>query len=620
MAVAARPALGTGEPRSRADLPRETTLADLGSRGPWLLRRLRLTGVGLLRGLRLRGRLATRPRPLWAFWRDLPPLVPAELEADLERLRRELEGEGYYDAEVEARIRVLAEPVGERPARRPGVADVEIAVDTGTPVRVCVLEIDLGPSPPPAAEAEGSLAELPLRAGDVFRRLPYREEASLLAGLFTRHGYPLARVERSARVDVPEHCARVAYRVEAGEAAVFGETRIEGLERIGERVVRREIAYRAGETFDARKVAETERRLRGLRLFSGVRLSPGTPRSGRAPMRLHLVEGPRYEVRLGAGYSTEDGVRGLASWWSYDFLGDARQLGFSARLSQVTRQVNASFVQPHFPRIGDRTRLDLTVGQEDEDTFFDDFALLAPRLEWTLAPGLRGTVFLNFQYDSLSSVSPETKRDLGVFQSSGFTHSVGFGLRWVAVDDPRSPRRGVALGFSPEVGGGPLVCDFDEFRLADDLRGYLPLGPGWRLAARGRVGSVVPYGRTEQVPLWARYYAGGTSIFPVRGYARRRVGPLSGSNDPLGGRSVAVASLELRRRITGPLWGVVFADTGDVERSAWTIDPAGFQTGVGFGVRLATPVGPVQADVGFGLNRRGGDGLVQFAFTIGPEL
>jgi outer membrane translocation and assembly module TamA len=41
---------------------------------------------------------------------------------------------------------------------------------------------------------------------------------------------------------------------------------------------------------------------------------------------------------------------------------------------------------------------------------------------------------------------------------------------------------------------------------------------------------------------------------------------------------------------------------------------------VGFGLRASTPVGPIEADLGFGLNREGGDGLVQFAFSIGPDF
>jgi translocation and assembly module TamA len=106
----------------------------------------------------------------------------------------------------------------------------------------------------------------------------------------------------------------------------------------------------------------------------------------------------------------------------------------------------------------------------------------------------------------------------------------------------------------------------------------------------------------------------------VRGYARRRVGPLSGSDDPVGGRSVVVASLELRHPIVDPIWGVLFVDTGDVELSGWTVDWANFQTGVGAGLRANTPIGPVELDLGFGLNRRGDDSLIQVHFVIGPEF
>jgi outer membrane translocation and assembly module TamA len=140
------------------------------------------------------------------------------------------------------------------------------------------------------------------------------------------------------------------------------------------------------------------------------------------------------------------------------------------------------------------------------------------------------------------------------------------------------------------------------------------------LASRLSAGTIVPYGGTRQIQFWDRFYAGGTGINPVRGYARRRVGPLSGSNDPIGGRSVVVGTMELRYPLFGPLQGVAFVDAGDVELSAWQLQPQNIQTGVGFGVRANSPVGPVELDLGFGLNHRGGDSLLQVAFTIGPNF
>src|SRR5690606_7560733 len=122
-----------------------------------------------------------------------------------------------------------------------------------------------------------------------------------------------------------------------------------GLTEVSNNLVEQELAYEPGELYDTRKTAETIRRLRGLRLFNIVRLEPEKVVDGVAPMKLTVTEGPTREIRLGAGYSTEDGVRGLASWSHYNFLGGGRQLSVSARVSQVRRSIAANFLQPYFP-------------------------------------------------------------------------------------------------------------------------------------------------------------------------------------------------------------------------------------------------------------------------------
>jgi outer membrane translocation and assembly module TamA len=176
------------------------------------------------------------------------------------------------------------------------------------------------------------------------------------------------------------------------------------------------------------------------------------------------------------------------------------------------------------------------------------------------------------------------------------------------------------LGLAVEVAGGPLGADFNYFRLVGQAAYYQPLVGDLSLAVALRGGSVVPFDGTPQIPLWARFYAGGSSAFPVRGYARRRVGPLSGSNDPIGGRSVLVGTTELLYPIFGPVLGVVFVDAGDVELPAWTFRPKNVQTGVGVGARAVTPVGPVELDFGFGLDPPQGDSIFQVMFTIGANL
>jgi translocation and assembly module TamA len=119
------------------------------------------------------------------------------------------------------------------------------------------------------------------------------------------------------------------------------------------------------------------------------------------------------------------------------------------------------------------------------------------------------------------------------------------------------------------------------------------------------------------VPKNRRLYSGGGGS--VRGYARREIGPLDAQGDPIGGRSVAEASLEMRSKLYGDIGGVVFVDAGTVD----TESVPGFgevQYAAGVGVRYHSPVGPIRLDVAFPLNPRDTDDAFQLYFSIGQAF
>jgi len=92
-------------------------------------------------------------------------------------------------------------------------------------------------------------------------------------------------------------------------------------------------------------------------LFRTVRIDESPGPDGRVDMHVRVTDAPPREVRFGIGYDTEEQIRGLATWRNYDFLGDARQLGFTARVSFIRRTLAADFLQPHFPVHDSRIRL-----------------------------------------------------------------------------------------------------------------------------------------------------------------------------------------------------------------------------------------------------------------------
>jgi outer membrane protein assembly factor BamA len=212
-------------------------------------------------------------------------------------------------------------------------------------------------------------------------------------------------------------------------------------------------------------------------------------------------------------------------------------------------------------------------------------------------------------------------------------------------DNPLNPRTGTMLrldlrGAAKEIGSDK---DLQFIKGLADGSFYRPVSRGVTFAARLRVGSVL--GRSFSfsdsvgfVPPEERLYAGGAAS--VRGYQQNELGDLIyiaedapvvvdsaangdtvyfglGSNRlrrvvPVGGNSLIVANLEMRLR--SPFYPeliqyTAFLDGGNVWQRARQLPGTGpsisnlFLKGLrwtpGVGVRVFTPVGPFQANVGY---------------------
>ena len=124
------------------------------------------------------------------------------------------------------------------------------------------------------------------------------------------------------------------------------------------------------------------------------------------------------------------------------------------------------------------------------------------------------------------------------------------------------------------------------------------------------------FGKTDELPVNKRFFLGGRTT--VRGYERDQIGPKGEDGTVIGGDLMANFKVELRFPIKGDFGGALFWDAGQVWRSdAASIDLGDLRSAAGFGLRYRTPVGPVSIDVGFKLDRKEGEDLSKWHFTIG---
>ncbi|MGH7803677.1 MAG: autotransporter assembly complex protein TamA, partial [Candidatus Binatia bacterium] len=331
------------------------------------------------------------------------------------------------------------------------------------------------------------------------------------------------------------------------------------------------------------------------------------------PMTIEVKERPPREIKAGIGYSTEEQARAQLSWAHYNWLGGGRQLSFSLRYSFIESSAQALFVQPHFPTRNTRGVLELRQDTQDEETYFLYATRFRPRFEHRFAKTVTGTLGLRTEWAKLDGVEEETENVLGPQKDEGFLLGPTLALLWSTTTDPLNPKDGFVLSTSGDwIGWGG---DYAFYRVGGEAKGYRPIGWETILAVRLELGFAESIGGDDHFPLFERFYAGGEKS--VRGYGRRRLGPLSAADEPLGGKSLMEGSIEARRPIWGGIGGALFIDFGQVSLDAWDVPIGDLDFSFGPGLSYDTPVGPLRLDIGFPLDPPPGDSFFAVHFSIG---
>jgi outer membrane protein assembly factor BamA len=330
---------------------------------------------------------------------------------------------------------------------------------------------------------------------------------------------------------------------------------------------------------------------------------------------VEVAEKPHREIKIGVGYSTEEQVRSQFEWRHLNWLGGGRHLSLVAKYSSIAVSGSANFVQPHLFNADTQGIADLKIEQNDEKSYLLNFTRFTPRIEHRFSPALSSFVGYRVEYDRLRHVDPFTVSALGGLRSSGLLLGPTLGLVWNTSDDPFSPKHGEVVSLALDQAGAIWGGQYSYYKITAEAKKYFDIGWQTVFASRLKLGVGDAIGAEKNFPLFERFYAGGEKS--VRGYERRRLGPLSASNDPLGGLSLIEGSVELRRPIWKELNGAVFIDFGQVSTRRFDIPINNLQFSSGFGVSYSTPVGPLRLDIGFPFNPPPKDRSWQIHFSVG---
>ena len=427
-----------------------------------------------------------------------------------------------------------------------------------------------------------------LKVGDPLRHKRYEADKSLLTQAAFEMGFLDARFTESVmRVYADEQQADIDWHFDTGPRWDFGFITIEEA-AVDADVIARYLRIFPGDPFSPQALLETQFALNDLGYFDKVEIVPEREAQSDGQIPLRIITTPRKGAlySTGIGYGTDTGARMSlgAEWRRLNRRG--HKLRTDLRLSEVQNRFIAEYRIPLGNKQGEQ--LSFTAGSLDEK--FDTGDTLKYELGVSLdrTPGdWQRRVYLNFEHE---------ESDLGEQQQSSDLLIPGLSLNRSSLDDAIHPQRGWSL-FADVHGAHTAALSTTTFlQTSVQLRGALPLWEGARLLLRSELGASFNDDFNE-LPASQRFFAGGDQS--VRGYGYRTIGPRDDSGEVVGGEYLTTASAEINQTVWGNWGAAVFYDVGGVDN-----DPGPrLLQGVGLGMRYRAPIGYVQLDVGYPIDR-----------------
>jgi len=461
---------------------------------------------------------------------------------------------------------------------------------------------------------------------------------AILAYYFT-NGFPNATFEWSSAPGPQAHHVDLRFVISEGRRQFVRDVIVEGLETTRPSLVSRNLSLAAGDPLSPIRMADTQRRLYDLGIFSQVDMAIQDP-DGEAAHKYviyNMDEAHRWRLdgglgaeiaRLGASETSLDspaGAAGFSPRLTFDvtrlnLLGLGHTVSLQTRVSTIEQRAILSYLAP---RVRNHDNLDLTFTAVFDNTHgVNTFAARREEGSVQLSQKLTkpSTVLYRFSYRRVSTSDLKIDPNLVPLLSQPVRVGI-FSANYIQDrrDDPVEPHHGiyntVDLGLASRIFGSQVNFVRGLARNAT----YHRIGKKLVLARQLTFGDIIPYNygsqftsASEAVPFPERFFGGGGTS--LRAFPENQAGPRDFKTGfPIGGNALLFNSTELRFPLLGDnIGGVLFHDAGNIYSS---LDKISFRVrqenlqdfdymvhAIGFGVRYRTPIGPVRVDLAYSLN------------------
>lgn len=587
---------------------------------------INFTGNSAFSDSRLKEEIETSESGIFSFIFGSDVYEPDRLELDKSLLRQFYLENGYADFTVLSSTAELAPD-------RSGFF-ITFAVDEGEQYRFGTFDVTVNAE---GLEAEDFRAAIPADEleGEIYNATRVEEIANELTDLAGEKGFAFVRVQPRAEKDTENRVINITFELAEGPRVFVERIEIEGNTQTLDRVIRREIELVEGDPFDARKIREARREIRGLDYFDKVEIETEEGSApDRAVLNVSVQDKSTGSLSLGLGFSSSVGPIGSVSVTERNFLGRGQTVKANITAAGDTQVYDLTFREP---RLLDRNlsagmRVFFIQDDRDEESSFKINRLgFSPDVGFPLDRNTDLKLSYTLTRDDIESddfASPVIQADEGVRVKSAPGYSIVHDRR----NDKIEPTGGFLASFEQELAGLGGDARFAKTRAR--LKGWQGLlGDQLVLSAEIEGGALFSFGEDSQVN--DRFFLGSDSF---RGFALEGLGPRDqNTDDAVGGNYFTVARFEASFPLGLPeelgIFGGTFVDVGTLwgldqtryaargNAQAVTIDDSPkLRLSAGVLMFLRTPFGPLELSVGLPLIDEEGDEDELFRLSVGTRF
>jgi outer membrane protein insertion porin family len=331
------------------------------------------------------------------------------------------------------------------------------------------------------------------------------------------------------------------------------------------------------------------------------------PRDGEDAQRLvdyeiEIEEAKSITVTPMIGWGSYEMLRGALDIAERNIFGIGRTVGLLGKLSIKSRSIEARFTDPwtlgiEWPY---SIRAEYLRREEPAYTYESYGASISTQHEISA----RWQFGIRYDFTRVVAFDIDLDANADITDTDNFIGRIEPRLTYDARDGVLDPHKGVLMQLGVGISHGVLGSDANFVKLTGNFVGLAEVvGDALVLAARYKFSSLYAIGR-DDLPFVELLHNGGHDS--VRSFTEGRLlKPDEVRRDSEGGRLATIFQAEIRHIIVGPLWGAIFFDMGNVldDYDKW-FTPNTFSFGVGYGLRLNTPIGPIRLDLAWNPDRR----------------